>query len=116
MGLTISPTSATPAPYVEKVYQLDKAHAFDGAGTPESRHFTAERLAAGASMLRDLIVAAWIKSAEPVPDWRDPRAPAAAGGTGRNLLGRIATRLVAFPLTASWPTVSKLSWPLLAYE
>ncbi len=55
--------------YVEKVYQLDKAHAFDGTGTHDSRHFTAERLAAGASMLRDLIVAAWTKSAEPVPDW-----------------------------------------------
>ena len=64
---------------VEKVYQLDKAHAFDGTGTADSRHFTAERLAAGASMLRDLIVAAWTKSAEPVPDWHEQRAPAAAG-------------------------------------
>jgi TonB family protein len=54
---------------VEKVYQLDKAHGFDGAGTPEAKAFTAERLAAGASMLRDMIVAAWVKSAEPVPEW-----------------------------------------------
>ncbi len=54
---------------VEQVYQLDKVHDFDGTGTAESRHFTAERLAAGASMLRDLIVAAWVKSAEPVPEW-----------------------------------------------
>jgi hypothetical protein len=55
--------------YIEKVYQLDKAHAFDGTGTAESRQFTAERLAAGASMLRDLYVSAWVKSADPVPDW-----------------------------------------------
>jgi TonB family protein len=58
---------------VEKVYQLDKQHGFDDTGTPESRQFVAERLAAGASMLRDLYVAAWVKSAEPVPDWHDQR-------------------------------------------
>jgi len=62
---------------VERVYQLDKAGAFDGAGTPESRQFTAERLAAGASMLRDLYVAAWVKSAEPVPEWHDEHQAAA---------------------------------------
>jgi hypothetical protein len=54
--------------YVEKVYQLDKAGAFVGAGTPESRDFTAERLAAGASMLRDMIYTAWLDSAQPVHD------------------------------------------------
>ena len=54
--------------YVEKVYQLDKAGGFTGAGSPESREFTAERLAAGASMLRDLIYTAWLESAKPVPD------------------------------------------------
>jgi hypothetical protein len=54
--------------YVEKVYQLDKAGGFTGAGSPESREFTAERLAAGASMLRDMIYAAWLESAKPVPD------------------------------------------------
>jgi S1/P1 nuclease len=54
--------------YVEKVYQLEKAGGFVGAGTPESRDFTAERLAAGASMLRDMIYTAWIDSAQPVPD------------------------------------------------
>jgi hypothetical protein len=53
--------------FVERVYQLDKQHGFDGAGTPEAKQFTEERLAAGASMLRDLIVAAWVQSAEPVP-------------------------------------------------
>jgi TonB family protein len=56
---------------VERVYQLDKDHGFDGTGTPAAKQFTAERLAAAASMLRDLYVAAWIKSAEPVPDWHD---------------------------------------------
>jgi hypothetical protein len=54
--------------YVEKVYQLDKAGGFAGAGSPESREFTAERLAAGASMLRDMIYTAWLESAKPVPD------------------------------------------------
>ena len=50
---------------VERVYQLDKEHGFDGAGTPEAKQFTAERLAAGASMLRDLIYSAWLASAQP---------------------------------------------------
>jgi hypothetical protein len=56
------------ATYVERVYQLDKAGGFVGAGSPESRDFTAERLAAGASMLRDMIYTAWLESAKPVPD------------------------------------------------
>ena len=56
------------ATYVEKVYQLEKVGGFVGKGTPESRGFTAERLAAGASMLRDMIYTAWLESAKPVPD------------------------------------------------
>jgi hypothetical protein len=56
------------ATYVEKVYQLEKAGGFVGAGSAESREFTAARLAAGASMLRDMIDTAWIDSAQPVPD------------------------------------------------
>jgi len=52
--------------YVEKVYQLEKAGGFVGQGTAESRQFTTERLAAGASMLRDMIYFAWIESAKPV--------------------------------------------------
>jgi hypothetical protein len=52
---------------VERVYQFDQQHAFDGAGTDESRKFTEDRLAAGASMLRDLIDTAWINSAKPLP-------------------------------------------------
>ena len=71
--------------FVEKVYQLDKDHGFEGTGTSESRQFTAERLAAGASMLRDMIVAAWVHSADPVPEWHDehPAAPTAAANKNR---------------------------------
>lgn len=54
---------------VEKVYQLEKAGGLTGAGSPESREFTAERLAAGASMLRDMIYTAWIESGKPVPEF-----------------------------------------------
>lgn len=53
--------------YVEKVYQLEKVGGFAGAGTAESRAFTTERVAAGASMLRDMIYTAWVDSAQPVP-------------------------------------------------
>jgi hypothetical protein len=55
------------ATYVDAVYQFDKAGGFSGAGSPESRDFTAERLAAGASMLRDMIYSAWLESAAPIP-------------------------------------------------
>ena len=54
--------------YVENVYQLEKAGGFDGEGTPESRAFTTERVAAGASMLRDMIYTAWVDSGVPVND------------------------------------------------
>jgi hypothetical protein len=56
------------ATYVEKVYQLEKAGGFAGAGTTDSRDFTAARLAAGASMLRDMIYTAWLDSAQPAPE------------------------------------------------
>jgi hypothetical protein len=56
------------ATHVEKVYQLEKAGGFVGAGSAESREFTADRLAAGASMLRDMIYTAWVDSAQPVVD------------------------------------------------
>lgn len=56
------------ATHVEKVYQLEKAGGFVDEGSPESRAFAAQRLAAGASMLRDMIYSAWIDSAQPVPD------------------------------------------------
>ena len=53
--------------FVDRVYELEKQGGFTGAGTPESREFTAERLAAGASMLRDMIYSAWLASAAPAP-------------------------------------------------
>jgi len=56
------------ATQVERVYQLEKSGGFNGAGSAESRQFTAERLAAGASMLRDMIYTAWLESAKTVPD------------------------------------------------
>lgn len=52
--------------YLDQLYELEKAGGFQGAGTPESRAFTADRLAAGASMLRDMIYTAWLDSAKPV--------------------------------------------------
>ena len=54
---------------VDTVYQLEKEGGFAGTGTPASREFVAARLAAGASMLRDMIYTAWIDSAQPVPEW-----------------------------------------------
>ncbi len=54
--------------HVETVYQLEKAGGWVGAGTPQSRDFAAARLAAGASMLRDMIYSAWIDSGKPVVD------------------------------------------------
>lgn len=56
------------ATYVERVYQLEKAGGFVGAGSSESPDFAAQRLAAGASMLRDMIYTAWIESAKAVPN------------------------------------------------
>jgi len=59
--------------YVETVYQLEKAGGFEGEGTPESRQFIRQRLAAGAQMLRDVWYTAWLQSAH------DPPKPPAAG-------------------------------------
>ena len=50
---------------VEKTYELEKTGAFTGPGTPEGKAFAEERLAAGATELRDMIYTAWVKSAEP---------------------------------------------------
>ncbi len=52
---------------VEKTYQLEKAGGFQVAGSAESRQFAEERLAAGATMLRDMIYTAWVQSAAPPP-------------------------------------------------
>jgi len=54
---------------VEKTYQIEKTGGFTGAGTPEAKAFTEERLAAGAIELRDMIYSAWIHSADPVEEF-----------------------------------------------
>jgi hypothetical protein len=64
---------------VEKTYELEKAGGFRGAGTVESKAFTDERLAAGATELRDMIYTAWVRSGDPVPQYRDGVRTAAAG-------------------------------------
>ena len=56
---------------VERLYQLDLQHGFEGAGSDDSRKFTEQRIAAGASMLRDLIETAWLNSAKPLPPPQD---------------------------------------------
>lgn len=55
---------------VEKLYQLDKAGAFDGAGTPAGKAFTEERIAAGVIELRDMIYTAWVRSGDPVEEYK----------------------------------------------
>lgn len=54
--------------YVQPLYLLNKSGAFQGKGTVESRAFVEQRLAAGASMLRDMIYTAWVRSGDPVPE------------------------------------------------
>ena len=56
---------------VEETYRLEKTGAFTGAGTPEGKAFVNERVAAGATELRDLIYTAWVRSADPVPEYRN---------------------------------------------
>lgn len=48
---------------VEELYRLDRDGAFTGSGTPASRAFAQARLAAGASLLRDLWWSAYVNSA-----------------------------------------------------
>jgi hypothetical protein len=57
--------------YIGQTYQLYKDGAFTGAGTPAGKEFAEQRIAAGATMLRNMIDAAWVKSAEPVPEYHD---------------------------------------------
>ena len=48
---------------VEPLYKIDKAHPFDADTTaPENKAFAADRLAAGARMLRDIWWTAWVTS------------------------------------------------------
>ncbi|MEO6964268.1 MAG: hypothetical protein ABI076_00045 [Acidobacteriaceae bacterium] len=55
---------------VRQVYRFWKQGGFDGQGSAASRNFTAERLAAGATMLRDMIYTAWVESAQSAPEFR----------------------------------------------
>ena len=59
---------------VEKVYQLEKTGAFRGAGTVDGKAMVDQQLAAGVIELRDMIYTAWIKSGDPVPQYRPARA------------------------------------------
>jgi hypothetical protein len=54
---------------VEQTYQLEKAGAFAGAGTPAGKQFVDQQLAAGAIELRDMIYTAWLKSGDAVPPY-----------------------------------------------
>ena len=63
---------------VEKSYQIEKAGGFVGAGSAESRGFIDERLAAGATELRDVIYTAWVRSGDPVPAYRNSQKVAPA--------------------------------------
>ncbi len=59
---------------VERLYQLDKAAPFGiDTDAPDSKRFTVTRLAAGATMLRDLWWTAWVTSAPDSSDQRQPR-------------------------------------------
>ncbi len=62
---------------VEKVYQLEKAGAFTGAGTPDGKALAVQQLAAGATELRNVIYTAWVKSGDPVPEYHSAMTAAA---------------------------------------
>ena len=47
-----------------RLYELDKLHGFDGAGSAEGLQFVKARLAAGTRMLLNLWYTAWLSSAE----------------------------------------------------
>ena len=65
---------------VPRLYELDKAHAFDGPGTPDSLEFTRQRLAAGAQMLLNLWYTAWLESADLTAGAPPPRPKQATPG------------------------------------
>lgn len=67
--------------FLQQTYALDKEGGFTGMGTPAGKRFTEERLAAGASMLRDMVYAAWVKSGDPVPEYHHAQ-PAPQTGAG----------------------------------
>ena len=58
---------------VEKVYQIEKTGGFSGTGTPEAKAFTDERLAAGVIELRNMIYTAWVRSGDPIQEYKGPQ-------------------------------------------
>ncbi|WP_395396056.1 nuclease (plasmid) [Novosphingobium sp. BL-8A] len=62
--------------HVEAVYQLDSRGALDNTGDTAARELVIDRTAAGAALLRDVIVRAWHQSATPPLDTPDPLDPA----------------------------------------
>ena len=68
-----------------KVYQLEKQGAFD-TPTPESKAFAVERLAAGVTMLRNMVVEAWHASAQAMLG-AQIKAPVADYESGKALIG-----------------------------
>lgn len=59
----------------ERVYQIEKAGGFKEQGSVEAKEFTARRLAAGATELRNLIYTAWIRSADALPQRKRNASP-----------------------------------------
>ncbi|MDX1584107.1 MAG: hypothetical protein R3338_10960 [Thermoanaerobaculia bacterium] len=55
---------------VVPLYEIDRDGGFDGEGNEESRKFAARRLGAGAAMLRDLWISAYLASEERLATWR----------------------------------------------
>jgi hypothetical protein len=53
---------------LKTLYRIDRDGGFDGTGNEEGRRFAMERLAAGASMLRDVWYSAYVNSAHPPPE------------------------------------------------
>lgn len=74
--------------YVEQVYQLEKAGGFDGAGSAESRQFIQQRMAYGATMLRDLWYTAWVDSAVDPPAYV-PSKPASSPAPNRKTVPKL---------------------------
>ena len=77
---------------VERTYVIEKAGGFKDAGTPEGKQFAEERLAAGATELRDMIYTAWVRSADPVPESRPRRETKATAQPGTGAGGASAPK------------------------
>lgn len=56
---------------VEEVYRLEKAGGLTGEGSAEAKAFVDERLAAGATELRDVIYTAWVRSGDALPVYKN---------------------------------------------